>query len=298
MRALNLDQLNAFADVVALGSFSAAAARRGLSQPAISLQIRALERRLGVRLIERVGKRAQATAAGHDLLVHARRLADEAEAAAARMQGFRAGRHGRVRIGTGATACIYLLPPVLAALRAAHPEIEIIVETGNSPDILDAVEANGLDVALVTLPAARRALSVRALRADPFAAILPARPRVPAGALRPADFAERPLILYDPRGATRAVIDAWLVAGGVQPRPAMELGSVEAIKTLVKAGLGWSILPAVTVAGARGRGLQVRPLAPALGRTLGLALRRDKVIDRPLRALLRGLERLVERDGR
>ncbi|MBL8836405.1 MAG: LysR family transcriptional regulator [Alphaproteobacteria bacterium] len=295
MRALNLDQLDSFADVVSLGSFSAAAARRGLSQPAISLQIRALERRLGVRLVERVGKRAQATAAGRDLLAHARRLADEADAAVTRMQGFRAGTRGRVRVGTGATACIYLLPPILGALRAAHPEIEIIVETGNSPEILDAVEANALDVALVTLPAARRALAVRPLRPDPFAAILPARPRVAASALRPADFAERPLILYEPRGATRAVIDAWLIAGGVQPRPAMELGSVEAIKKLVEAGLGWSILPAVTVAGAQGRGLQVRPLAPALGRTLGLAMRRDKVVDRPLRALLTGLQRLGAR---
>ena len=66
MRALNLDQLRAFGEVLTLGSFSAAAVRLGLTQPAISLQIRALERRLGVRLIERVGKRAQATAAGPD----------------------------------------------------------------------------------------------------------------------------------------------------------------------------------------------------------------------------------------
>ena len=294
MRALNLDQLRAFAEVVTLGSFSAAASRLDLTQPAISLQIRALEQRLGVRLVERVGKRAQPTAAGRDLLVHARRLAAEADAAVDSMRGFRAGLRGRVRIGTGATACIYLLPPVLAALRLASPAIEIIVETGNSPEILDAVEDNALDVALVTLPAARRALAIRPLRPDPFAAILPARPRVRAGALTPADFAERPLILYEPRGATRAVIDAWLLAGGVQPRPAMELGSVEAIKKLVEAGLGWSILPAVTVAGTQGRGLQVRPLAPTLGRTLGVALRRDKVVDRPLRALLAGLERLAK----
>ena len=74
MRDLSLDQLRSFTDVVELGSFSAAAERRGLTQPAISLQLRQLERRLGVRLIERVGRRAGPTAAGMALIAHARRI--------------------------------------------------------------------------------------------------------------------------------------------------------------------------------------------------------------------------------
>src|SRR5712672_1952927 len=83
MRNLNLDQLEALREVVALGSFSAAAERLNLTQPAISLQVKQLEARLGVRLVERIGKRAFATAAGRDLLAHARRLFDEAAAASA-----------------------------------------------------------------------------------------------------------------------------------------------------------------------------------------------------------------------
>src|ERR1700761_9451018 len=71
METLNLDQLRAFVDVVELGSFSAAADRRRLSQPAVSLQVRQLEKRLGVKLIERVGRRAMPTPAGTDLLQHA-----------------------------------------------------------------------------------------------------------------------------------------------------------------------------------------------------------------------------------
>src|SRR5277367_2885309 len=74
MRSLNLDQLETFAAVVELGSFSAAAARLNLTQPAISFQIRQLERRLGLRLIERTGRKAQPTAAGLDLLPHIRRI--------------------------------------------------------------------------------------------------------------------------------------------------------------------------------------------------------------------------------
>jgi DNA-binding transcriptional LysR family regulator len=292
MRELSLDQLRTFAEVVTRGGFSAAARRLGLTQPAVSLQIRGLEQRLGVRLIERIGKRALPTPAGRELMVHARRLAEQAEEAVARMQGYGAGRLGRVRLGTGATACIYLLPPVLAALRKRHPGLEIIVATGNTPEILDMVEDNALDLALVTLPAARRSIELRPLCADGFAAILPpgeSAPRV----LRPADFAAGPLILYEEGAGTRTAIDAWLGAGGVAARPAMALGSVEAIKQLVIAGLGRSILPAVTVAAERrARRLQMRPLAPALSRTLAIALRRDKVVGTPLRAMLQAMERL------
>ena len=81
MRSLNLDQLRALTEVAALGSFSAAARRLNLTQPAISLQIRELEARWGLRLIERLGKKTQATAPGLQLIEHARRIASECEAA-------------------------------------------------------------------------------------------------------------------------------------------------------------------------------------------------------------------------
>lgn len=299
MRGLNLDQLLTFATVVEHAGFTEAAARLGLTQPAVSMQIRNLEERFGVRLIERVGKRALPTAAGRDLLPFVRRLRDEADAAVAHMMSHRAGDVGRVRIGTGATACIYRLPPLLAALRADHPGLEIIVVTGNTPDILDAVEAGTLDLALVTMPAARPGLSIEPVCAEALVAV--DAPRAGGGygddgaalspaALSPAGAAAGPLILYERGGTMRAVIDAWFVAGGAQPRPAMELGNVEAIKNLVAAGLGRSILPAVTVAGPGDRErFAVHPLTPPLTRTLGLALRRDKVPDPGVRALVKAI---------
>lgn len=296
MRGLNLDQLLTFATVVEHAGFTEAAARLGLTQPAVSMQIRNLEERFGVRLIERVGKRALPTAAGRDLLPFVHRLRDEAEAAVAHMMSHRAGDVGRVRIGTGATACIYRLPPLLAALRADHPGLEIIVVTGNTPDILDAVEAGTLDLALVTMPAARPGLSIEPVCAEEMVAVDAACTVDDGGAalspaaLSPAGAAAGSLILYERGGTMRAVIDAWFVAGGAQPRPAMELGNVEAIKNLVAAGLGRSILPAVTVAGAGDRErFAVRPLTPPLTRTLGLALRRDKVPDPGVRALAKAV---------
>ncbi|PWC81732.1 transcriptional regulator [Azospirillum sp. TSH100] len=291
MRGLNLDQLITFATVVEHGGFTEAAGRLGLTQPAVSMQIRNLEERFGVRLVERVGKRALPTAAGRDLLPFIRRLREEVEAASAAMGRHRAGQVGRVRIGTGATACIYRLPPILTALRTAHPGLEIIVVTGNTPDILDAVEGGTLDLALVTLPAGRPGLSIEAVCDEELVCVGPRDDGDPLRpAVAPAALADETLILYERGGTMRAVIDGWFMAGGIQPRPAMELGNVEAIKNLVAAGLGRSILPSVTVAGPQDCDrFAVQALTPPLIRTLGLVLRRDKVLDVGVRAMVKAI---------
>src|SRR5690349_10240083 len=142
MRELRLDHLRTLMEVAALGSFSAAARNLNLSQPAISLQIRELENRAGVKLLHREGKRAIATAAGRDLITHARLLLDGAERARQSLQRHKDGRIGRVRIGTGATSLIYGMAPVLRRVRLRYPDIDIAVTTGITPDITDDMLAD------------------------------------------------------------------------------------------------------------------------------------------------------------
>src|SRR5215213_1758834 len=113
MRSLSLDQLRALQTVVEVASFTGAARRLNLSQSAVSVQIRELEQRCGLRLIERLGKKAYATAAGREVIDHARRISEEADAIAAAMRRFRDGWIGRVHIGAALTALMYLLPPML-----------------------------------------------------------------------------------------------------------------------------------------------------------------------------------------
>jgi hypothetical protein len=110
----------ALTEVLALGSFSAAARKLNLTQPAVSLQIRELESRLGVRLIERFGKQAHATAPGRDLAHHSERIFAECDAAEQSMKRYHEGWMGRVHIGTTLTALLYELPPILSAGGAAH----------------------------------------------------------------------------------------------------------------------------------------------------------------------------------
>src|SRR6266851_2652970 len=156
VRGLNLDQLMTFATVAELGSFSAAADRLNLSQPAVSMQIRQLERRLGVALLERIGRRAQPTAAGRELLPHISRIDGAIGGALEAVGHFSHDVAGRVRLGTGATALTYLLPPTLGELHRGFPSLELVVRTGNTPDILKGLDDNDLDIAVVTLPAPGR----------------------------------------------------------------------------------------------------------------------------------------------
>src|SRR6185503_17518152 len=124
MRSLNLDQLRAFVEVVARGSFTAAAKELNLTQPAITHQIHELEKRFNTTLVERLGKRAHLTEAGEKLIEHARYLLDEDARAQLSMRRFSDGGMGRVRIGTSATMLMYALPPILRKLKTSHPQLE------------------------------------------------------------------------------------------------------------------------------------------------------------------------------
>lgn len=298
MRGFNLDHLQTFADVVRLGSFSAAAARLNLTQPAVSLQIRQLEQKLGLKLIERVGRKATPTAAGRALLQHAPQIDAAVNAALEDLAQHGREVTGRVRIGIGATACIHLLPPVLSQLRRRFPKLDLVVNTGNAPEIVRLIEENSLDLGLVTLPpnakSLGRALEVTPLIDDDFVAITSRHHALPDPAT-PAALMQRPLVIPEPGGNTRSLIDGWFAAGGQAPKPGMELDSVEAIKQLVGAGLGCSVLPGMALATPEARkGLIVRALKPRLSRQLALVLRRDKPLSRGLRetlAALRGLRR-------
>lgn len=293
MRTLKLDQLHAFLRVVGLGSFSAAAERLHLSQPAVSLQVRQLEKKLGARLIERVGKRAAPTAAGSELIRHARRIEEAVSIALDGMAAHASGAPGRVRIGTGATACIYLLPPVLRNLRRRFPTLEITVTTGNTGDVLKALEENALDLGLVTLPAPGRMFEVTPVLEDAFVTIAAADGDRLPDVVTPAALAQLPVILYEAGGNTRRIVDRWFARAGVGLTPVMDLGSVEAIKELVGAGLGCAVLPGSAVRKAGERVPIVhRPLSPKLHRRLALVVRRDKILTKGLQAAIEELGRL------
>jgi DNA-binding transcriptional LysR family regulator len=297
---LNPIHVRTLREIARHGSFSRAAESLHLSQPAVSLHMRQLEARCGTALLERVGKRAFTTPAGALLLEHAGRAFAELEAAQEALRRLRGVVAGRLRLGTGATASIHLLPPLLRQLRARYPEIELIVVTGNAPDIAAAISDNELDVGLVTLPVTGRQLLITPLRRDPLVAVgPPGQAWRGRGGLTAVELARHPLILYERGGTIRRVIDGWFRRGGARPRVVMELGNEEAIKKLVGAGLGVSVSPAMAVRDeVRAGALRMRPLSPALVRRLGLVRRRDKAETPALRVFLAAVESLSENRAR
>lgn len=287
MRGLNLDALRTFAQVIELGSFSAAAERGGITQPAVSLQVRQLERRFGLKLVERVGRRAGPTAAGLELLTHIRAIDAALAQAEQAMTAHASQVTGRVRLGTGATACTYLLPPLLADLRRRFPALDVVASTGNTADMLRGLESNTLDIGLVTLPAPGRMIEATPVLEDEFVAIFPARGTLAIpDTVTPQALAALPLVLFEPGARTRRLVDDWFEAAGVAAKPVMELGSTEAMKEIVAAGLGCAVLPRLAVSRAGQRSaLAVRSLTPRLSRTLAVVVRRDKPLSRGLRHL-------------
>ncbi|MBS7779454.1 LysR family transcriptional regulator [Acidovorax sp. CCYZU-2555] len=283
------DQLEVFTLVLDTGSFSAAAEQLGVSQPAISAQVRELERKVGVRLIERVGRTIAPTAAGVTLSGHARMLLETGLQAAEAVAHHTEGVQGTVRIGTGATACLHLLPPVLQGIRSAYPGLHVIVKTGNTDDIVRRVELNALDLGLVTLPISSRALTVSSVLRDSFVAVCANSAAPLPKTVSAKDLADLPLVMFEPGTNTRELVDAWLLAGGVRSRPTMELGSIEAIKEMVAAGLGTSVVPEMALRAADRKTLQVRALRPALSRGLGIVMRQDKPLTRGMQVLVKAI---------
>lgn len=291
MRGLNLDHLEAFAEVARLGTFSAAAERLSLTQPAVSLQIGQLEKRLGVRLFERLGRRVTTTAAGQELLEHAGRINGAVGAAMEALAPHARGEAGRLRIGTGGTASIHLLPAVVRALRQRFPRLEIVMTTGNTPEIVADIEHNRLDVGFVTLPVGGRTLQVVPVLEDELMVIASRKGAALPAKVTAAALARLPVITSEIGSNSRLVTDQWFGRAGVAFRPATALANTQAVCELVRAGLGCAILPSLALRG-RGRGLVVRSLSPRLHRRLGIVVRRDKVLQRPLREAIRALSAL------
>jgi len=275
MRSLNLDQLRALLEVVGRGSFSAAARHLNLTQPAISLQIRELERRFGVRLIERLGKQAHATAPGRALVEAAQRIFSECALADTAMQRFCEGWIGHVHIATTLSAMIYRLPPILSKVRLDHPGIDLVVSNTPSPQSVANILLNKVDLALVNLPVEDKQLKITPLCAESLVAIFPAGTKNVPDAITP-DYVERQALLVEqPSSAAHALVLGWLSGHASSLRPPMPLGTIEALKSAVASGLGIAIVPEVAVA-MHMSDFIVRPLRPALTRTLALIEHRNK----------------------
>ena len=277
MRQLNLDQVRSLIEVIACGSFTAAAHELHLTQPAVSLQVQELENRFGLKLVERVGRQMKPTPAGRELAEIGARLLEQVEEAHRAMRRHGEGWVGQVRIGMSMTVLIYLMPAVIRHLKQTVPSLELAIKTGYTEGTLQGVRDNELDLGICTGPLTDKAVDIVEAGSDPLVAIFPPDAADIPDLIEPAMIGRWPIILGNPRSALRALVAEWIGTAGPVPRPVMELDNVAGIKSVVGAGLGVSVVPALAIGGDDRLGrLIVRPLAPEIDRPLLLIQRKDK----------------------
>jgi DNA-binding transcriptional LysR family regulator len=295
---VELRQLETFARVAQLQSFTRAADELALTQPAVTRQIAALEQELHTRLLERMGRKVRLTAAGEALFAYAMeilRLTREAERAVADVV---TGAAGRLAVGASSTTATYILPPLLRRFRETYPGVELSVHTGVSAQVVEMVVANAVDVGVVTgfreqsglveIPLADYATGVVVYPGHPLAQRAGHFDTTPQG-VSAEELAGSPLILMEEGTNLRTYVDRLLSAAGVEERVTMELDNVEAIKKMIEARLGISLLPLISVQAevAAGR-LVALPLAdvPGAHRRIVAIHRHDKYLSAALKAFL------------
>jgi DNA-binding transcriptional LysR family regulator len=240
---LDSRQLVAFFRLARIGSFTAAARELHLSQSAVSHSIKALEEAVGCRLFDRLGKKVVLTLAGEQLLHHTEKMFREMSLAKQSLARLGKWGLGRLRIGASPTACQYIVPAVLREFKKSFPEYQIGIQPGDTPVVVEALQQNRIDLALSLEPQRTDGLEVQRLFEDELHFII--APQHPWAASRRVDREDIPrqnYILYERASRTFQLVDEYFRAERMVLNTVMELGSMEAIKELVKLGLGISIL--------------------------------------------------------
>lgn len=292
---MDLRQLEMFLAVAENASFTKAGQHLHVSQSAVSRMVGLLEDELGEKLFKRVRhNRIYVTAAGEALLRHTRRIFQELRLASMEVSELTHLSRGKVRIGAGMTACIYLLPPVLEKFKALYPNIETEVVTGPSEKLITQVRNNHIDLGLFTLPVSFPDLEVRPCCTEEMVVVTGKNhPLARRRKIKVAEIGGYPLILFGKAAITRTLLEQFFQAAGITPQIAMESESVATIKPLVQINLGMSILPLSSVVAEARRGeLHYLHIGDyKLTREIGLVFQKTDYLPRLLAELIRLFEK-------
>jgi DNA-binding transcriptional LysR family regulator len=239
-----MHHLRVFVMVVAEQSYSKAAGRLFISQPAVFAQVRRLEADLSVRLLEMRGREMRLTRAGEMVYQAARRIVNLADEVRGRVQALADGREGRLRIGASSTPGVYILPGLLTRYEAVYPGIQVQWEIQNSGTIQGRMLAGELDIGLVgEVEELHGELELRPVASDQLCVVgSVSRPDWPARPVSPPELAALPLLVREPGSSTRRVLERRLAELGLHLRPLQEVGSTEAIKQAARAGMGYGVI--------------------------------------------------------
>lgn len=257
-------QLRVFVEVARCASVVRAAEALHLTPPAVSMQVKEIESQVGLALFDRVGRGLSLSTAGEYFLVYARRLLATLKEAEDAMARFKRVETGRLTIGMVSSAK-YFLPQLLAEFHAEHPAVEVRLKLGNREQLVAAMQAGEVDLAVMGRPPRDWPN-----RAEPFAmhphglVTAPGHPFAQAEQVGAAQLAREPFIVREAGSGTRAALEEFLAAHHLSPVFVMEMDSTEAIKQAVMAGMGVSLLSLHTIGLEYRQGLIAAPAVEGL----------------------------------
>lgn len=297
---MDLHRLEVFCQVYEERSFSKGARRLGLSQPTVSIHVKALEETLGVQLFNRLGREIEPTRAAHFLYEHGRPLVRDMYLLLEKMGGYLGRLEGELEIGASTVPGEYLLPRVLSSFRQEHPEVRGRILIRDSERIVRAVLDGEVPVGCVGARIDHASLAYRQIATDRLVLAVPPGSRwtrLPEASLE--QLQEAPLIVREPGSGTRRRLERLLESQGLTLadfQVAVELGTAAAVKEAVKSGLGVSFVSDLAVASEQQAGLlALVPLAgvPAVERTFYLVRDERRALSPLVQAFVEHLGRVL-----
>lgn len=284
-------RLQVFFTVARLLSFTKAAESLHMTQPAVTFQVRQLEEYFNTRLFDRTHNRISLTKAGANVYEYAEKIFElytEMESMVREMTG---DIGGSVTIGASTTIAEYMLPSLLGDFRVKYPDVVIHLKVSNTEGVVSMVENNVIDLGVVEAPVGNKNLVVEECGSDKLVAILPNNhPLAKKSTVALAELLAYPFICREEGSGTREVIEDYVCqAEGCKNglNIAMELGSPEAIKGAVEAGMGISIVSEATVIKERKlESMEIRDLDPPMQRPFSFVHQKQKFRQRVMDELL------------
>lgn len=284
-----LKPLRAFCQTVRLGSVSRASEALYVSQPAITLQLQALERELGVGLFERSGRRLTPTREGQLLYELAQPLVESLDGLGGsfreKVRGLDAGE---LNIAANSSTILYLLPKIVEHFRSQHPEVRLTLHNAASADGTDLLRSDAVDLAVGSMLDVPQDLSYEPVyRFEPLLIAPPEHPLITQRTLKLEDLSPYGLILPPKRLVTYRLVDLVFQQNRVPYTVALEVGGWEVIKQYVAMGMGISIITSICLTDADRDRLAARSLSqwfPA--RSYGVVVRKGKYLSPQARAFI------------
>lgn len=283
---MDIAALQSFLAVAETGSFSRAAERVFLTQPAVSKRIAALENQLGTRLFDRIGKRVQLTPAGTALYERARRVLRELDDVKRSIADLSGTIAGELRLATSHHIGLHRLPDPLRRFHAAYPQVRLDLRFMDSEQACNEVARGEIELAIVTLPPKLEApLQADAVWDDPLDIVVARHhPLARAHGVQIKDLAGYPAILPGPGTYTREIILKALGSWRDKIEIGMATNYLEVLKMLASIGLGWSALPRTMIDDALSV-VQIKNMK--IDRTLGIVTHAARTLSNAAQALIR-----------